>query len=683
LIGIFFLIIDLILLLAKNRNDSLKKYVNYPLIAAAIFILSAFVIFVGSLIFLDFSYDYAYKHVSSEMDIFLRLAAAWSGQAGSYFTWGIFVFVIYLVLRTSFRNHINNSLYHRMFVIINFNSIALMILVLVNNPYIKAATVYVEGLGLNPVLNTFWNVIHPPIILLAYSLFLIPFSISLSRLSLGEAEYNDTPEVLALRRFSMALPWLVITIGLALGGYWAYVTLGWGGFWAWDPVETSSLVPWIFATVFFHNSPSTKEKPINFDKDLLATLPFLSILFATLVTRSGFLDSVHTFVSSPLIVVLEIYILITFFTLILIIVRAGNIQLFYSWNYFKKMQIQEIALYVAYLSILFGAAGILFGLVIPFGIAILPEPFNQSLIVNQKFFNTIIGIFGFISIISTFFMDFMFPRSMKAKIYALFGVTLFGLFLAILSTPEVSNLFLNTPLDILYTIFGFLITTSALANLIIPLAIFSMISSIIGLIIIYKKVKLTKTMKIRRVSQTVLHLGILIALLGALYSSNLTETFTDEIELGGEMFLSVDGSLKLKFVATEHDDSSALYTGIIGNKIEITKNGNKIGEGYLRIGRHTQYGWFSDVSIVPTVTEDIYVTILFSQNQDFETGYVESLKFQVQIKPMIWMLWLGIAIIVISMIPIVFISFQKLKNQFKFTQKMESTFGQLSDDILN
>ncbi|MHA1983339.1 MAG: hypothetical protein ACW967_03215, partial [Candidatus Hodarchaeales archaeon] len=193
----------------------------------------------------------------------------------------------------------------------------------------------------------------------------------------------------------------------------------------------------------------------------------------------------------------------------------------------------------------------------------------------------------------------------------------------------------------------------------------------------------SNTIKIRRISQAVLHLGILIALIGALYSSNLTSSFTSDIAIDEEMFISEDGFLKLKFIKTEFDDTSNLYKGIINNKYEITKNGNKIGEGWLKIGSHNLYGWYSEVSIFPTIFEDIYVTIIFSAKQDFTNGYVESLRFQVQIKPMIWLLWIGIIIVIISMIPIVVISFIKLKNQYNFSQKMESTLNVMSDSLID
>ncbi|OLS16862.1 MAG: Cytochrome c-type biogenesis protein CcmF, partial [Candidatus Heimdallarchaeota archaeon LC_3] len=428
LAGIITLIIDLILIILKNRYENIKNYLTITLTISSLLIISSYLIFLGSFIFLDFSYDYVYKHASSNMDIFFRLASTWSGQAGSYFIWAMYVFSINLILRILFRKHIENPLYQRMFIVISLNSIALLLLTLINNPYIDVLTansqftsIPVDGLGLSPVLNTYWNVIHPPIVLLSYALFLIPFAISISRYSLGEPEYHTTTEIIPLRRFTMVLAWFIITIGLALGGYWAYVTLGWGGFWAWDPVETSSLVPWIFATIYFHNSPGNKEKATNYDKDNFAILPFLTVIFATLITRSGIIESVHTFGSSPLSIGLFIYFLALFFGVVLVYVRSGNLQLFHSWEYVKKMNIQEIALYITYISLLLGAIGILFGLVIPFGMAILPVPFNQSLIVDQKFFNMIIGIFGFFALASTLFMDFMYPKLTKNKISILVG----------------------------------------------------------------------------------------------------------------------------------------------------------------------------------------------------------------------------------------------------------------------
>ncbi|MFW9930184.1 MAG: cytochrome c biogenesis protein CcsA, partial [Candidatus Thorarchaeota archaeon] len=664
LFALILFIIDFFLLLNRNKFQNWLKYSNI------IFLLGVLSTFISYLFFhyiiqtFDLSYYYVSHYTSSDMTFFYKIASSWSGQAGSYFLWGLYLVGLYFVFRVLLRKNMKDPVYSRTSLFIVVNVIALLALVLVNDPFLKNATIPLEGTGLNPVLATFWNVIHPPIVLFSYALFTLPFALSLSRYSFGSESYEATKEIIPLRRFTIALGWFVITIGLVLGGYWAYVTLGWGGFWAWDPVETGALIPWLFATVFFHFSPSNRENVVNFDKEFLGILPFISVLYATLITRSGLLVSVHSFAITPTSIFLFAYVIAIVILVFLIYVNISKIQLFLSWITIKKLSHHELGQYIAYLGLLAGTIGIMFGLLIPLILVLLPGDLSTSVIVDKRFFNIIIGLFGLVVLIATFFLDFVYPRSTEKRIYIILGSLIAGLFFAVLGTPEVINTLLGSPLEILYSIFGGFITTSAMANVIIPVVLVLIVCSLTGLMMNYRGLKLPTKVKIRRVSQTLLHLSILIALLGALYSSNLTTTYNDDLSVGQEMFLNKEGTLTLKFIKTSYTNETATFVGEITSFIEIRNNGNLVGNGVLHIMLNKEYGWYNDVLIITTFYEDFYITALFTLNIDFTTGYVESIPFQVQIKPLISVFWAGTVLLILSMIPILILTFKRTLDHY-------------------
>jgi len=182
-----------------------------------------------------------------------------------------------------------------------------------------------DGLGLNPLLATIWNVIHPPIIFIAYALILVPFAVKLAGFTIRSEERNQDPipVVNTYVRLTTVLAWLMLSAGIAIGGYWAYIVLGWGGYWAWDPVETTSLVPWLLLTAYYHAKPIFRKNDVL--RDSFLVLAYITVIFATWTTRSGIISSVHGFgvsiVSSTMLVTL-------LFTLIL-----GICLTFYWFDY--------------------------------------------------------------------------------------------------------------------------------------------------------------------------------------------------------------------------------------------------------------------------------------------------------------------------------------------------------------
>ncbi|MCC7230843.1 MAG: cytochrome c biogenesis protein CcsA [Fimbriimonadaceae bacterium] len=244
----------------------------------------------------QFQYDYVFGHAESNLELKYKIAAIWSGQQGSFLLWAVCsaIFALIAAPRT--------GLYRRWFSIPYALFLAALGAILAyETPFnvipevIQNGKILVPptGRGLVPALQNYWVVIHPPTIFLGFGSLTVLFCWSLS------AMLNRNP----IAWVRMVRPWAIAStailgLGLMMGGFWAYETLGWGGFWAWDPVENVSFVPWVFGVALLHGLIIQSTKGTYIGANLvLGGLPFLFFVYGTFLTRSGFLgdSSVHSF----------------------------------------------------------------------------------------------------------------------------------------------------------------------------------------------------------------------------------------------------------------------------------------------------------------------------------------------------------------------------------------------------
>ena len=235
-----------------------------------------------------FQVEYVYSYSSSDLPFFYLVSSFWAGQEGTFLLWLFFgaLLGIFLMKRSGpYRGYVMT------FYLLA--QIFLLVLLLKKSPFSLLPDVPIEGRGLNPLLQDFWMVIHPPIVFVGYAALTVPFCYALA--ALVKNKYEDW--------IRFAFPWaafscLSLGAGIFIGGYWAYKVLGWGGYWGWDPVENASLVPWLLSVALVHGMLLEKIKgTMRKTNLLLAILSFLLILYATFLTRSGILGefSVHSF----------------------------------------------------------------------------------------------------------------------------------------------------------------------------------------------------------------------------------------------------------------------------------------------------------------------------------------------------------------------------------------------------
>ncbi len=245
----------------------------------------------------DFQLRYVAEHSARSMTLPYRLAALWGGQAGSLLLW-LFMLCGYSTACAFANRRSNPRLLPWVFASLLGNAIFFLVLTnFVTNPFEKLAPgdVLSDGNGLNPLLQHPVMLIHPLMLYMGFVGFAVPFSFGLAALVTGDL---GTAWLRSTRRWTL-VPWFFLSIGILLGGRWAYEVLGWGGYWAWDPVENASFMPWLAATAYLHSVMiQEKRDMLKIWNLVLVGLTYSLCLFGTFLTRSGVVQSVHSFTSA-------------------------------------------------------------------------------------------------------------------------------------------------------------------------------------------------------------------------------------------------------------------------------------------------------------------------------------------------------------------------------------------------
>ena len=243
----------------------------------------------------DFSVQYVADVTSYDTPQYLKVTALWGGQRGSLLFWNL---LLSLFTAASMRRNWNSER-QLMPYVIAVSSVTqaffIFISAFIENPFVRASSVVLDGAGLNPLLRHPGMIIHPPMLYLGFVGFTVPYSFAMAALISGKL---DDGWIRTTRRWTL-VAWLFLSLGLILGGRWAYDVLGWGGYWAWDPVENASFMPWLAGTAFLHSVMIQEKRGMFKTWNLfLVILTYLLVIFGTFIVRSGLVSSVHTFAQS-------------------------------------------------------------------------------------------------------------------------------------------------------------------------------------------------------------------------------------------------------------------------------------------------------------------------------------------------------------------------------------------------
>jgi cytochrome c-type biogenesis protein CcmF len=304
---------------ARGRNDWMAL-ARPAAQTQCLLVMTAFGCLAASFISNDFSVLYVAENSNSALPLHYRFAGVWGGHEGSLLLWVLMLNVWTLAVAT-FSRHLPAPVIARILAVMGLISVGFLLFMLItSNPFERLLPAAADGRDLNPLLQDPGMVIHPPMLYMGYVGFSVAFAFAIAALIGGNL---DATWARWTRPWTTAA-WMFLTIGIALGSWWAYYELGWGGWWFWDPVENASFMPWLVGTALIHSLAVTEKRgAFKSWTVLLAIMAFSLSLLGTFLVRSGVLSSVHAFATDPS---RGLFILV-----FLVIVIGGSLAL-YAWR---------------------------------------------------------------------------------------------------------------------------------------------------------------------------------------------------------------------------------------------------------------------------------------------------------------------------------------------------------------
>jgi cytochrome c-type biogenesis protein CcmF len=342
----------------RTRNEKFLTYARLGYHTSVVGLMIASAILMYLILTHQFQYTYVWSYSSMALPTGLLAASFWAGQEGSFLLWALLAGLVGVFLMS----YSTNKGYEGQLMFVYSMIVGVLLLMLiVKNPFLRvwesfpgqvdAGFVPADGRGLNPLLQNYWMVIHPPILFIGFAAMGVTYAFAVAALLKKDYTHWVRP----------ATPWFAFGVlslgtGIMLGGYWAYETLGWGGYWAWDPVENSSLVPWLIGLAALHTMLAQRRSGAFVRTNLiLGILTFVLVLYSTFLTRSGVLGatSVHSFVEPgwmAYILLLSFIIFFGGFGLLLLFIRMREMpSVPIEYNYMSR----EFALFLGAASLLF------------------------------------------------------------------------------------------------------------------------------------------------------------------------------------------------------------------------------------------------------------------------------------------------------------------------------------------
>src|SRR6478672_2226747 len=305
---------------ARKNDPVLMASAGPAALAQFCFVATAFAALTICYVRSDFSVLNVFENSHSAKPLVYKLSGLWGNHEGSMLLW-VLILSLFGALVALFGGNLPARLKATVLAVQASIAVAFILFILItSNPFLRIPEPPFEGRDLNPILQDPGLAIHPPLLYLGYVGLSISFSFAIAALIDGRI---DAAWARWVRPWTL-LAWMFLTLGIAMGSYWAYYTLGWGGWWYWDPVENASFMPWLAGTALLHSAlVMEKREALKVWTILLAILTFSMSLIGTFLVRSGVLTSVHSFASDPTRGV---------FILAILVLLIGGALIAYAWR---------------------------------------------------------------------------------------------------------------------------------------------------------------------------------------------------------------------------------------------------------------------------------------------------------------------------------------------------------------
>ena len=604
----------------RQRRDLADAGVR-AVTATCAFTVLAGVALVTALLAHDFSVEYVTNYSSRSLSGVFKFSALWGGMEGSLLFWTILLTIFSTVALRQARSRNSRLVAWTSVVLGGISAFFLMLLVFPADPFTRLATVPLDGRGLNPLLQSPGMVIHPPLLYTGFVGFSIPFAFAMAALLSGrldDAWFTST-------RWWTLFAWSALSIGIILGGAWAYTELGWGGYWAWDPVENASFMPWLTATAFLHSVViQEKRRMFKVWNVSLILLTYVLAVFGTFLTRSGILSSIHTFSEGP---VGKWF--LPFLALMLIggiAVIAARYESLRSTNRFDSLLSRESAFLAN--NVLFAAAAltVLWGTIYP----VIAEVFTGTrLSVGPPFFNSVFIPIGLALILLTGIGPLLSWRRTSGRA-----------FLRIVRTP----LLAGGAVLVALAAFGVHSTGALLAFALCAFTFVAIASEFGRGSRTYRQrglgwpAALNQTLKRnrRRYGGYVVHLGVVLIVIG--FSGAAFKTERHAVLARGESMEIGAYTLRYDELTRSANDEKTIYR----TEIDVSRDGEHVTTMYPQRNFHlAQQQTQSEVTIRTTPVEDLYLVVT-SIDPDGDAA------LRAFVNPLTWWIWAGAGVMLVG-----------------------------------
>ena len=590
--------------LVTSKSGSKRKKINGFVAATLAFgmIIMAYALLLQAFVRNDFQIIGVYSYSSSGASIFSRIYASWAGAGGSMLFLTVILSIVYFALRIQALRKADKFSVNTAKVF-GFILLVFIIVCMLRNPFETFQGIPIEGRGLNPQLQSLWMAIHPPIVFSAYAFVVLAYALTLA--CVIEGKDLDSSKLL---KTSTYMAWLLLTLGIALGGVWAYEVLGWGGYWAWDPVETASLLPWLLLTAYFIMRGISKSK-FSLTREFMIMITFASLVFLSALTRGGFTQSVHSYAVSavgPIMLSFAVVMIAYFFYL----KKKRRLPLF-------KLDVDKTSLnsrssFLGFWALIFIAVVCLIGLAF--------SNFNYN-------FWTLPFVLIFVAALIGFNLD---PKIHYAR-----------LLLVVLSALVVGGAL---------SIVGFF-EVNILTTLSIPLLVLGFSAIVYRLFISIRR----KALKL--IGKSLLGIAIIVLLLGVFISAGAKTTVTLNMTTDTQM-QTAQQTIELTNLRISNnsekiynDQAAAVISECSTLKADVTLiQSERTYQGVLEGSFYPNYGLVLRPLIITTATGDIYVHLEYSdslynvlvQTYEGNSKVPEEVSVTIQNNPMIYLVWGGV-----------------------------------------